>query len=76
MTCMSTGLCCTEAEKGPRHHPIGRLLTKLSIPYGIPLLDMPCTGSQGAHTEWRLLVHTAYNNRIRAARLENAVDVL
>lgn len=61
LPCISMGMCCWEAEKHLRHHPIWRLLPRHSISAGIPLLEAPCIGSQAA--EWRRHMHDMRSRR-------------
>ena len=46
-------------ERPEASSPLEGFLTSRSIPYGIPLLDMPCIGSQGAQGEGRSRTHSA-----------------
>lgn len=64
MTRRSTGPCCWEAEKRPEaSSPLEGFLTSRSTPYGIPPLDMPRIGSQGAQGEGRSRTRSTITER-------------
>lgn len=53
------------ADWGPGHYPIGRLLSRRTVPDAIPLSDLPCIGSQKLQSEGHSCTAGAHCNKER-----------